>query len=106
MDERREELHGFTVDRIKQLCMKVHIKSSGKTKEDLIAQLLEVESREMPGAIGGETSSLSAQLLEMVMQIDAEGPASLARGTADETRGADGAKSAGSKRDGRGCASL
>ena len=38
----------------------------GKTKEELIAQLLEVESRETPG---GGTPSLSAQLLEVMMQM-------------------------------------
>lgn len=43
MEERRDELLGFTVDRIRELCTKVHIKTYGKTKDKLIAQLLEVK---------------------------------------------------------------
>ena len=73
MEVRREELRGFTVDRIKELCTKVHIKTYGKTKEDLIAQLLEVESTGKTGTIegaeGGETSSLTTHLMEMIVQM-------------------------------------
>ena len=45
MEERREELRGFTVDRLEELCSKVHIKVYGKTKDELIEQLLESESK-------------------------------------------------------------
>ena len=73
MEERREELRGFTVDRIKELCTKAHIKTYGKTKDDLIAQLLEVESTGKTGTIGGaeggETSSLTTHLMEMIVQM-------------------------------------
>ena len=68
MEDRREELRGFTVDRIKELCSKVHIKVYGKTKEQ---QLLETESRtgftEPEGS--GETPSITRQLMEMIVQI-------------------------------------
>ena len=71
MEDRREELRGFTVDRIKELCSKVHIKVYGKTKEELIEQLLETESRtgstEPEGS--GETLSVTRQLMEMIVQM-------------------------------------
>ena len=71
MEDRREELRGFTVDRIKELCSKVHIKVYGKTKEELIEQLLETESRtgftESEGS--GETLSVTRQLMEMIVQM-------------------------------------
>ena len=47
MDERRDELHGFTFDRVK------HIKVYGKTKDALIEQLLGIE---FPGEVGGSTA--------------------------------------------------
>ena len=43
MDERRKELQGFTIDRIKELCGAKHIKVYGKTKDALIEQLLGAE---------------------------------------------------------------
>ena len=39
MDERRDELHGFTTDRVKELCGAKHIKVYGKTKDVLIELL-------------------------------------------------------------------
>ena len=73
MEEGRDELRGFTVDRIKELCTKVHIKTYGKSKDELIAQLLEVESTGKTGTImgaeSGETSSLTAHPTEMIVQM-------------------------------------
>ena len=72
MEGRREELRGFTVDCIKELCTKVYIKTYGKTKEEFIAQLLEVKSTEKTGATeepeGGKTL-LTMHLMEMIVQI-------------------------------------
>ena len=45
MEERREELRGFTVECLKELCSKVHIKVYGKTRDELIELLLESESK-------------------------------------------------------------
>ena len=43
MDERRDELRGFTTDWVKELCGAKYIKVYGKTKDVLIKQLLGVE---------------------------------------------------------------
>ena len=73
MEHRREELHGFMVDHIKELCSKVYILRSihGKTKDELIEQLLETESRTgIPEPEGsGETLSVTRQLMEVIVQM-------------------------------------
>ena len=70
MDERREELRGFTIDRIKELCAAKHVKVYGKTKDTLIEQLL---GSEFPGEAGGDTTDeerlSTISLMEMVMQM-------------------------------------
>lgn len=71
MEERRDELCGFTIDRIKELCGDKHIKVYGKTKDALIQQLLGVEFPEKAG--GGEADeerlSTTTHLMEMVMRM-------------------------------------
>ena len=70
MDKKREELRGFTIDRIKELCDTKHIKVYGKTNDNLIEQLLGIE---FPGEVGGETADeeklSTTRLIEIVMQM-------------------------------------
>ncbi len=65
MEARREELRGFTVDRIKELCSKVHIKIYGKTKGELIEQLLEGEAKagSTEKEEGGKAPSVTMHLM-------------------------------------------
>ena len=69
MEERREELRGFTVDRLKELCSKAHIKVYGKTKDELIEQLLESESKagSTEKEEGGEALSLTKHPMELIV---------------------------------------
>ena len=73
MEERRDQLRGFTVNCIKELCTKCTLRPMGKPRMSLIAQLLEVESTgktgTTEGAEGGETSSPTAHLMEMIVQM-------------------------------------
>ena len=66
MDERRDELRGFTIDRIKELCSAKHIKVYGKTKDALIEQLLEVEST----CEGGESTADAEEKLSTTHLMD------------------------------------
>ena len=73
MEERREELRGFTVERLKELCSKVHIKVYGKTKDELIEHLPESEYK--AGSTekeGGEAFSLTKHLMELIIQMQRE----------------------------------
>jgi hypothetical protein len=74
MEARREELRGFTVDRIKELCSKVHIKVYGKTKDELIEQLLEGEAKagSTEKEEGGEAPSVTKHLMELIVQMQRE----------------------------------
>ena len=70
MDERRDELRGFTIDRVKELCGAKHIKVYGKTKDVLIEQLLGVEFPGEGEARAADKEKLSTtHLLEMVRQM-------------------------------------
>ena len=70
MDERRDELRGFTIDRVKELCGAKHIKVYGKTKDVLIEQLLGVEFPGEGEARAADEEKLSTtHLLEMVRQM-------------------------------------
>ena len=70
MDERRDELRGFTIDRVKKLCGAKHIKVYGKTKDVLIEQLLGVEFPGEGEARAADEEKLSTtHLLEMVRQM-------------------------------------
>ena len=74
MDERRDELcdelRGFTIDRIKELCSAKHIKVYGKTKDALIEQLLGVEFTGEGGESTADAEKLSTtHLMDMVWQM-------------------------------------
>ena len=81
MDERRDELRGFTIDQVKELCGAKHFKVYGKTKDILIKQLLEVE---FPGE--GEGSRWREAVNHSLVgdgPADATGSESLIRGTTE-----------------------
>ena len=70
MDEKRDELRGFTIDRIKELCSAKHIKVYGKAKDALIEQLLEVESTGEGGESTADAEKLSTtRLMDMVWRM-------------------------------------
>ena len=98
MEDERKELRGFTVDRIKELCYKVHIKVYGKTKDDVIEQLLETESRTgIPEPEeSGEILSITRQLMEMIVHMQRDQQSWL---EGQQKRGANAAESVGPKGD-------
>ena len=71
MDEKRKELQGFTIDRIKELCGAKHIKVYGKIKDALIEQLLGAgrPERAEDGMADEEKLPTPTHLMEMVMHM-------------------------------------
>ena len=71
MDKRRDELHSFTIDHIKELCGANYIKVYGKTKDVLIELLLGVE---FPGEGKGTTADgeklSTTHLMEVRLAVD------------------------------------
>ena len=96
MDKRRDELHDFTVDRVKEICGAKHIKVYGKTKDSLIKQLLGVE---FPGEDYSRWREAVYHSPDGNGPADAAGPESLIRGTTEDAGRDHGKKSESSERD-------
>ena len=59
-----EELRGFTIEKLRELCAERHIAIHTKKKEDLIAALMEVAPEtKVPGAQGASTDLQQLALL-------------------------------------------
>ena len=69
-----EELRGFTIEKLRELCAERHIAIHTKKKEDLIATLMEVAPEtKVPGAQGGvSTGPSTGELFELILKMQRE----------------------------------
>ena len=75
-EELAGKLRGFTYEKLRELCSSRHIKVHGKSKEELVEALSQIEdlNLEVVGAIGlpNKAEELSGQLLKMMLEMQRE----------------------------------
>ena len=87
-----EELHGFTIEKLREMCAERHIAIHTRKKEELIAALMEVvpEAKD-PGVQGGvPTGPSTGELFELYNPENAAGADGLDAGPAATPGAVDG----------------
>ena len=68
-----EDLRGYTIERLRELCAEKHISITARKKEELIAALMEAGGAEpgskMPDASGAATGPSSTELFELILTM-------------------------------------